>query len=205
MYDWCLLGYVLVLDYLFMCLMMSTKCCLWSVLEMSSRYYLVWLATRIEGMLTSPVCGLLGEKKNQIPSKDERKVEMAKQESSQLTGSIDGDLHVTSMVLHQRFLWASMHLLLTKSFSERREKEMREELAHAHLCVACWEKIQIVASKERVKKAEPTVVGLQARLQWWTCFFISMVQLKHSLWPAKHLMLTKGTSRKKRTTERLRG
>ena len=28
-----------------------------------------------------------------------------------------------------------------------------------------WEKIQIVASKERVKKAEPTVVGLQARLQ----------------------------------------
>ena len=163
MYDWCLLGYVLVLDYLFMCLMMSTKCCLWSVLEMSSRYYLVWLATRIEGMLTSPVCGLLGEKKNQIPSKDERKVEMAKQESSQLTGSIDGDLHVTSMVLHQRFLWASMHLLLTKSFSERREKEMREELAHAHLCVACWEKIQIVASKERVKKAEPTVVGLQAK------------------------------------------
>jgi len=58
-----------------------------------------------------------------------------------------------------------MHLLLTKSFSERREKEMREQLAHAHLCVACWEKIQIVASKERVKKAEPTVVGLQARLQ----------------------------------------
>jgi len=56
-----------------------------------------------------------------------------------------------------------MHLLLTKSFSERREKEMREELAHAHLCVACWEKIQIVASKERVKKAEPTVVGLQAK------------------------------------------
>ena len=128
----------------------------------------------------------VGRKKNQITSKDERKVEMPKQESSQLTGSIDGDLHVTSMVLHQRFLWASMHLLLTKSFSERREKEMREELAHAHLCVACWEKIQIVASKERVKKAEPTVVGLQARLQWWTCFFISMVLLKHSLWPAKH-------------------
>ena len=56
---------------------------------------------------------------------------------------------------------------------EKRERDERGRGASTRSSVrgllgenpGSWEKIQIVASKERVKKAEPTVVGLQARLQ----------------------------------------
>ena len=67
----------------------------------------------------------------------------------------------------------SFHASASYKKLQREKRERDERAASTRSSVrgllgenpGSWEKIQIVASKERVKKAEPTVVGLQARLQ----------------------------------------